>query len=218
MSGAVVLVTWVGEAGGSKAAAAALACAGSDPDRPGLLIDLVGRAPRPTLVASADARELEERLAVHLPEAHVASRGRTCHLSLPADATGIDRVPAALALVRDTIGVVHLPPPLLQPALEETRIRATGALLRADLGIDRALTALAVRDLMARDLAVAVLKRPLSWIPARRALFGVLSAAAAPGGLPERFVERLLSPAEHACYSSEDDPEANPARIAQQQR
>ena len=47
MSEAVVLATAVGAASGSKAAAAALACAGSEPDRPSLLIDLGGRAPRP---------------------------------------------------------------------------------------------------------------------------------------------------------------------------
>jgi hypothetical protein len=191
--GAVVLATWVGDAAGSKAAAAALACAGSDIDRPGLLIDLGGRAPRPTLVASGAARELEERLAVHLPDARVASRGQTCHLSLPADEDGIERAPAALALVRDSVGVIHMPPRLLQPALGEACVRATGALLRADLQHDRSLTALTVRDLMARHLVVAVLKRPLAWIPSRRALFGVLPLDS-PGGLPERQAERLLAP------------------------
>ena len=83
MSGRVVLVTAVGDASGSKAAAAALACAGSDPDRPGLLIDVGGRPPRPTLIASAGARELEERLAAHLPQLRAASRGQTCHLARP---------------------------------------------------------------------------------------------------------------------------------------
>ena len=64
--------------------AAALACAGSDPDRAALLLELSdGRAPRPALVASAAARALEERLAAHLPEAGVASRGALCHLTLP---------------------------------------------------------------------------------------------------------------------------------------
>jgi hypothetical protein len=187
MSGTVILATWVGEATGSRAAAAALACAGLDADRPGLLIDLGGRAPRPTLVASTAARELEERLAVHLPEARVSSRGGTCHLVLPDDESGIERLPALLPLVRDSVAVLHLPPRLLQGTLAEPRIRATGALLRADLEIDRALTALVVRDLIERGLAVAVLKRQLAWIPARRALFGIGS-----GGLPPRLVKRLL--------------------------
>lgn len=219
-SGAVILATWVGEATGSKAAAATLACAGSEPDRPGLLIDLGGRPPRPTLVASAGARELEERLAVHMPEARAASRGQTCHLALPADADGLERLPAALPLVRDSIAVLHLPPRLLQPALAETRIRPFGALLRADLQLDRALTALAVRDLIERDLRVGVLKRPLAWVPARRALFGVLPAGT-PGGLSRRLSDRLLvsdSAVEHACYDDPDDAETHPARIAQQER
>ena len=43
----------------------------------GLLVDLdPGRPPRPSLIATVAARELEERLAAHLPEAGVASRGR----------------------------------------------------------------------------------------------------------------------------------------------
>jgi hypothetical protein len=190
MSGAVVLAARVGDAEGSLAAAAALACAGSDPDRAGLLIDLSGRRPRPALLASTAARRLEERLAAHLPEAPLASRGQVCHLSLPADGDGIDRLPAALPLSRDAIAVVHLPPSLLRAALGQSAIRASGVLLRADLGRDRALTALAVRDLLDRGLAVTVLKRPLAWVPARRALFGLLPAGAA-GGLPLRLADRL---------------------------
>jgi hypothetical protein len=176
----LVVVTRVGAAAGSRAAAAALACAGSDSDRAGLLIDLAdGRAPRPSLLATAAARDLEERLAAHMPEAGVASRGSTCHLKLPGAVDGIERIPAALPLARGAIAAIHLPPALLQPALAEPRIGATGALLRADLREDRALTALAVRDLVARGLRVAVLKRPLDWLSARRALLGALPADAA---------------------------------------
>jgi hypothetical protein len=133
MCGIVVLVTRVGDAEGSLAAAAALACAGSDPDRAGLLIDLGGRRPRPALLASTAARKLEERLAAHLPEAPLASRGQVCHLSLPADGNGIARLPAALPLARDAIAVVHLPPGLLRAVLGESAIQASGVLLRADL-------------------------------------------------------------------------------------
>lgn len=80
---AVIVVTRVGGAGGARAAAAALACAGSEADRAGLLVDLdAGRRPRPSLISSAAARELEERLAAHLPDAGVAERGRICHLAL----------------------------------------------------------------------------------------------------------------------------------------
>ena len=186
-SGASVLVSWAGGAEGSRAAAAALACAGGDPDRAGLMVELRdGRAPRPALVASHGARRLEERLAAHLPEAGVAARGHACHLALPEGPESLDRVPAALALVRDATGVVHLPPSRLQAALE--RIEPTAIVLRADLERDRALCGLAVRGLMRRQgPRVAVLKRPLAWIPARRALFGVLPADA-PDGLPARIL------------------------------
>lgn len=190
-SGAVVLVSSAGAASGARAAAAALACAGSEPDRAGLLIALEdGRAPRSSLIATASARRLEERLAVHLPEAGVASRGGLCQLQLPADPSGLGGVAAALPVVRDSVAVIDLPPGLVQATLDDPRIRTSAALLRADLATDRALTALAVRDLIERQVRVAVLKRPLGWIAARRALLGVAQPGC--GGLPPRLCQRLL--------------------------
>lgn len=190
VAGPVVLVARVGGATGSKAAAAALACAASESDRAALLIDLdEGRAPRPSLIATAGARALEARLAAHLPEAAIASRGSICRLKLPADPEGIDGIVAALPLVRESAAVIHLSPSLLRLLIEEPRIRPTAALLRADLAQDRALTALAVRDLMREGLSVSVLKHPLSWIAKRVAMHGALSV----GGkaLPSRLCERL---------------------------
>jgi hypothetical protein len=213
VTGRVVLVTAAGAASGSKAAAAALACAGSEPDRAGLLVDVGGPPPRPTLVASSGARELEERLAVHLPRLRAASRGGTCHLAVSADEAGFESVRAALPLVRDSVAAIHLPPRLLQATLDAAGISPSGVLLRADPGADRALTALAVGDLVARGLRVAVLKQPLAWVPARRALFGALPAGAS-GGLPERLAGRLLhtpkSP-EGSCYRELDDQEVDTA-------
>jgi hypothetical protein len=190
---AAIVVSQVGEADGSRAIAAALACAGSDSDRAALLLELTdGRPPRPALVASAAARALEERLAAHLPEAGVASRGTLCHPTLPAAREGLERAPAALALVRDSLSVVLVPPGLLQAAIGAAGLRAGAVVLRADLSRDRALTALAAQDLIARGVAVAVAKRPLTWVPSRRALFGALPANA-PGGLPARML-RLVGP------------------------
>lgn len=190
-SGPVVLVTWVGAATGSRAAAAALACAASKPERAALLIDLdKGRSPRSSLIATAGARDLEVRVAAHMSDAAVASRGQICHLKLPPDPAGVEQIPAALPLARESAAVILLPPRLLQPLLEEPRVRPTAALLRADLTEERALTALAARDLMARGLRVAVLKRPLGWLVARCALFGVLPEAEA---FPARMWERLLN-------------------------
>lgn len=220
MNGRVLVVVAVGSASGSRAAAAALSCAGSEPDRPGLLVDVGGRPPRPTLVASSGARELEERLAVHLPELRAASRGGTCHLTLPADVESLVRLPAVLPLVREALAVLHVPPGLFQDALRVQGVEPSGILLRADLESDRALTALAVGELRLRGLPVRVLKKPLAWVPARRALFGVLPPDA-PGGLPTRLRETLLEseiPAAHTCYAGLDDPEANSEGTAQQQR
>jgi len=189
--GPTVLVTAVGGAEGSRPAAAALACAGADLDLATLLVDVGGGPPRPTLLASAAAQRLEERLAAHLPQARIAARGQTCHLAVPVEPEGLEAASAAVTVARDAALAVHLPPALLRTALdEESPLRPTGVLLRADLRGDRALVALVARDLMARGLAVAVLKRRLPWVAERRALFGALPANS-PGGLPARLCRRL---------------------------
>jgi hypothetical protein len=188
----VVLVTAVGAATGAQAAAAALACLASEPDRAALLIDFdEGRAPGASLIATAGARKLEERLE-NLPDGAVASRGCFCQLTLPATAEGIEPAAAALPLARESAAIVHMPPELARAALEEPRIGPAGALLRADLASNRALTALVVRDLIQAGLRVAVLKRPLAWLPARAARLGALPAGAP--GVPTRLAERLLRP------------------------
>jgi hypothetical protein len=191
--GPTVLATAVAEAEGSRGAAAALACAWADADVAGLLVDVGGRAPRPTLIVSAAAQELEERLAAHLPQAKVAGRGQVCHLAVPPDPEGLDAAAAAIAVARGAAAVVHVPSQLFQLALERgTKLRPSGVFLRADLQRDRALVALTARELLERDLALGVLKRRLGWVAERRALFGVLSAGS-PGGLPQRLVHRLSS-------------------------
>jgi hypothetical protein len=186
-----VLVTAVGEAEGSRGAAAALACAGADPDLATLLVDVGGRAPRPTLLASTAAHRLEERLAAHLPQAGVAARGQVCHLAVAGDAEGLEAASAAVTVARGALAVLHLPPSLLRPMLDE-RLgpEPSGVLLRAELVSDRPLLALVVRDLLARGLAVGVLKQRLGWVAERRALFGALAPAGA-GGLPETQLRRL---------------------------
>jgi hypothetical protein len=190
-TGPVVVVAGVGGAEGSRGAAAALACAGADLDLPTVLVDVGGRPPRPALLASAAAQKLEERLAAHLPDTRVAARGQLCHLAVPAEAEGIEIAAAAVTVARRTPVVLWVPPQLLQATVAgEPGLRPTGVLLRADLERDRPLIALAVRDLLAHDLAVAVLKRRLSWVAERRALFGALPAGV-PGGLPQRLVSRL---------------------------
>jgi hypothetical protein len=208
----VVLVTAVGDAEGSRGAAAALACAGADVDRATLLVDVGGRPPRPTLLASSAAHRLEERLVAHLPRARVAARGQVCHLAVPAEPDGFDLASAAATVARGSLAVLHLPPALVQPLLGHgLGARLDGAMLRADIAVDRALLALVVRDLGGRGLTVGVLKSRLSWVAERRALFGTLAPDGA-GGLPNSLVRRLAS---HQCYADPGDPRANPTRAAQ---
>jgi hypothetical protein len=191
--GRVLVVSAVGEADGSCGAAAALACARADANTATLLVDAGGRTPRPTLVASAAAQKLEERLAAHLPDHRVAARGQVCHLAVPDEVEGLEAAAAAATVLRDGLTVLHVPPQLLQPALACPNLRPSGVLLRANLREDRALVGLLVRDLLDGGLAIAVLKRRLNWVAERRALFGILPPGGS-GGLPERLVRRLCGP------------------------
>jgi hypothetical protein len=184
-----VLVAAVGEAEGARGAAAALACAAADLDGSTLLIDVGGRTPRPALLTSAAAQGLEERLATHLPDARVAARGQICHLAVADDAEGLANAVAAAAVAREATCAVHLPPQLLQQALE-SGLRPSGVLLRVELAQDRPLLALLGRDLLARGLAFAVLKRRLTWVAERRACFGALPAGS-PGAVPPQVLRRL---------------------------
>jgi hypothetical protein len=206
-----VLGAGVGAAEGARAAAAALACAGAGLDRAALMVDLDGRAPRPTLIASSPARALEERLAAHLPRLRVAARGQVCHLAAPADEDGFTAAAAAVAVARGLLAVIHVPPSALQDLLAaEHGPRPSGVLLRADLAADKALIALVARDLVARELDVGVLKDRLGWVEERRAMFGILGSECP--GLPPRLLNRLLS---HECYAGPDGTQDNPERAAQ---
>jgi hypothetical protein len=189
--GTVVVVAAVGPADGSRGAAAALSCAGSGVETAALLVDVGGRAPRPTLIASASAHRLEERLAARLPALRPAARGEVCHLSVAADEDGLAAASTAVTVARGGLAVVHVAPDLLQPLLDTPAApRPDGALLRADLEEARPLVALAVDDLLRRGLRVSVLKRRLGWVAERRAGFGALGSDS--GGLPESLLRRLL--------------------------
>jgi hypothetical protein len=187
-----VLVAAVGGAEGARPAAAALACIAAGSGQAALMIDVEGRSPRPTLLATAPARELEVRLVGHLEDGRVAARGGVCHLAVSGDAGGFEEAAAALAVVRGVPASVHVPAALVQPLLDAgVGSRLTGVLLRAELETDRALSALVVRDLVDRGLAVFVMKRRMSWVAERRALFGTLAPGAA-GGPPDVLVDRLI--------------------------
>lgn len=190
-NGTVVAVTSVGGAEGSRGAAAALSCAGSGVDKAALLVDVGGRPPRPTLIASASAHRLEERLAARLPALRPAARGEVCHLSVSADEDGLAAAGVARMVARGALTVIHVEPEMLQPLLDAAAgPRPDAALLRADLTASRPLVALAVEDLLRRGLRVAVLKRRLGWVTERRAGFGALGSDS--GGLPEPLLRRIL--------------------------
>jgi len=191
-SGPAVLVAAVGGAEGSRPTAAALACAAADVDRATLLIDIGGRPPRPTLLASVAAQRLEERLVAHLPGARVAARGHVCHLAVDCGPEGFESALAAAAAARDELRVLHVGAANVEPLLDCAVGALSGVLLRADLPRDRSLLALAVRDLLGRVPSVAVLKQRLPWVAERRALFGSLPPGA-PGGLPASICRKLLS-------------------------
>jgi hypothetical protein len=189
--GTVVVVSAVGGAEGSPGAAAALSCAGAGVERASLLVHVGGRVPRPTLIASASAHRLEERLATRLPKLRPAARGEVCHLSVTADEDGLAAAGVAVLVARGGLAVVHVAPDFLQLLLEAPGApRPDAVLLRADLPEARPLVALAVDDLLRRGLRVAVLKRRLGWVTERRAGFGALGSDS--GGLPESLVRRLL--------------------------
>lgn len=194
----IVVVAAVGEAEGAGAAAAALACAGAEADSAALLVEVGGGPARPTLVSTAAAQRLEERLAAHLDGSRPAARGRIVRLAVSADEQGLEAAAAAATVARGAVRgggeatvALHLPAPLLQPLLGSPAGRRVGAaMLRADLAADRHLLALAVRDLRRRGLAAGVLKRRLGWVAERRALFGALPAAEAARLLPRPLVPR----------------------------
>jgi hypothetical protein len=194
----VVVVAAIGDAYGSLGGAAALACAGAGDELASILIDVGGRLPRPTLLASSAARRLEEGLAVRLPEIRAAARGRCCHLSVGVDNAGLEAAAAAVSESCVDLAVLHLPPVLAGRAPQALEgIRITSVLLRADLRVARPLVAPVVRDLMDQGFRVGVLKQRLGWVAERRALFGALPPDA-PDGLPPLLLSRLVGEKRHA--------------------
>lgn len=179
MRGRPVIVSAVGGASGSQAAAALLALEAAGRDESGLLIELdQPRQRRPAVVAAAGARELEERVARLVPEARPAARGRLCCVALPGGDAGL--AAAGLAVreaAEDVPCVLWARGEAFRASVEDPGLAPLGVLLRADLEQDRVLTALLVRDLLGRGLAVGVAKRPPDWLTSRRALAGMPSGS-----------------------------------------
>jgi hypothetical protein len=158
MSARLIASTWIGDATGSLELAAAVAVAaanhGGQESTGALLIELgEARRSRPTILASPQAREIEQALdAAGIGMA--AARGRICHLRLPSDREGRGLARAALAaLPKSALGVIHAPPDALRHQLNSPDLPLRGALLRADLERDRSLAALQASARLARGPA-----------------------------------------------------------------
>src|SRR5215207_9244142 len=100
-----------------------------------------GSRPRPTLVSSAAARDLESRLRTDVP---AVARGAICAVSVAEeslpDAIDCCRASGAAAVV------VHGEPAMWRELIGTGEVG--GAVLRADARASRALTALAARELI----------------------------------------------------------------------
>jgi hypothetical protein len=183
----VILTTAIGSSGGaaSLAAAVGVAVAGRSGGGAVLLIDVEPPSRRrgPTVLASDSARELEDRVrGLGGPFAGAAARGHLCYLALPAAEDPL--APVADLLERELPAaavIVHVPGRLWPRAVADPRLRARSGLMRADLPADRALAALAVRELHDRGLRAKVVSRPLGRVASRRALAGVEPGGAASG-------------------------------------
>ena len=195
----VVLATAIGRSGGSGSLAAAVgvAAAAHEGSRGVLLVDLdpPGRGRGPTVLASDRARELEDRVRALGGPYRAAARGRLCYLPLERrtgegrgdeDEGGDDDPLAALARVLGagldaSAVIVHVPQSLWPRAIGDPRLRARSALIRAELPADRALAALAVRELHERGMRAKVVSRPLGMVASRRALAGIDPTGAGSG-------------------------------------
>lgn len=171
----LAIVSSVGQAAGSLATAAALACAGIGTARATLLIDLGGRQPRPTLLCTPAARSLEGCLERSLHLAGMAPRGGFCQVALPGDDEGFAAAGTAVEVARGVPAVLHVPNEGLEPLLEaRVASRASAVLLSGADGADPPTVPPICLELLGCGLTVAVLERRLRWMTERRALFGAL--------------------------------------------
>jgi transglycosylase-like protein with SLT domain/D-alanyl-D-alanine carboxypeptidase-like protein len=200
----VILATELGEARGGVPVAAAVGVAVSVEEEPGpissvLLAELGAERRRgPTMLASAQARSLEERLRGAGFE-RVAARGRLCWLGLAATEEALAELPRVLQAVQvGGLAIVHLPARLWPRVLDQRSLCPQAGLLRADLPADRALAALAVGELQERRLRARVAPRALGRVASRRAMAGLEvggGAATRVSRLARGLVGRACAPA-----------------------
>lgn len=167
---------------GSLGLAAAVAVEAAIETRAGVVLCELWEGPRrrPTLLASAAARELETRLReTGLP---VSARGHLCHLGDRAASQRLPELAEMLVAARSEVAVIHLPGASWRSALDCSGLRPVGGLLLVELPRERPLAALAVHELRGRGLRARVEGSPPPALAARRALAGVRPG----GGVSER--------------------------------
>ena len=149
--------------------AAALAVALSGSGTRGIVLLEVGAngRRRPTLLSSRSARALERAL----PELQAAARGSVCWATCE-EGDWRDACATCVAAGPDAI-VAVLPQTAWRELVDECPDGLAAALLTADLPRQRALAALAVRDLHARRIRAAVRRGPAGLVAARRAVAGI---------------------------------------------
>lgn len=198
-----MVVAPLGEATGSRAVAAALACAGIGESGAPIFLDVGGREARPTLLASAGAKELEELLAAHLPQGAAAARGGFCQVTLPADSRGLRAAATAVAVAGSVPTVVHVRREGLRAFLDAPLGScASAAVLCSGGETGRAVAVPTALEVLGRGLAVALMERRLDWVTERRALFGGIRKDHL-GGLPKAPVRWLVDYAAAAGQTGE---------------
>jgi transglycosylase-like protein with SLT domain/D-alanyl-D-alanine carboxypeptidase-like protein len=158
----------------------------------GILLIEAGPAAQPrraTLLAAPPARELEE--ALRAEDLRASARGHICHLALPDSTVAVGAIARATSIQGAELAVVHLPPALWVPAMEEPGTEIAGGCLLVALPSERSLAVLAVDELARRGLPARVATRPPAPLAGRRALAG-MRAGGWLGDLAAGIARRLL--------------------------
>ncbi len=166
----------------------AVSLAAESDDAGALMIELDegGHRRGPTMLASAPARALEERLRGEGVEA--AARGRLAWVVLGADVPWEESLAEILGIAPEAAAVVHAPVSRWRSLLWTPALRLPIALLRADVPAQRSLAALTAIELRAAGVPLRIATRAPGRIAARRALAGI-----DPGGDAARRAGRIAA-------------------------
>lgn len=170
-------------------AAATVAARAGAAGRPVLLAELRGGARRPGLFSTALSRGVADLVRARFSDLTPVTRGQLCHLSLPVEDDVTTSVVAELPriLPEQALCLVVSGPAELRELVETESVEPDSALLVAEFPRDRAVTALACRDLSRRGIRCRIWRLPLGGMRAQLASLGL-----PPGGVPAATAARLL--------------------------